>query len=391
MTDRIPPSAWASTRPSRRGFLAGCASCATAIGLGGALTAAPARRAGAASVERGLVHPHPSPWFEALGEGLIQCTLCPRACVVPEGKRGHCGVRENRGGEYVSLVYGNPCAVNADPIEKKPFFHVLPTTTSFSIATAGCNLDCKFCQNWEISQTTPGLTFNYDLSPEKVVELAVEYDCATIASTYVEPTIFFEYMLDIAKLAVARGVRKVVHSNGFIAEAPQRALMEHLAAACIDLKGITEDYYREMTGGRLAPVQDALRRFREHGTHLELVNLVVPTHNDDDDSLRRLCGWVAEALGPDTPVHFSRFMPMYKLTGLPPTPVETLERAHAIAREAGLRFAYLGNVPGNDAENTYCPGCRELLIRRLGYETEVVALVDGRCKHCNEAIPGIWA
>ena len=391
MSDRIPPSTWASRRPSRRGFLAGCATCAAAVGIGGALTSRPTRQAAASSITRGLVKAHPSPWFEAMGDGLVQCTLCPRTCVVPDGKRGHCDVRENRGGEYHSLVYGNPCAVHADPIEKKPFYHVLPATRSFSIATAGCNLDCKFCQNWEISQTTPDLTFNYDLPPDKVVELAVQYDCATIASTYVEPTIFFEYMLDIAKLASAQGVRKVMHSNGFIAEAPQRALMEHLAAACIDLKGITEEYYRDMTGGRRAPVQDVLRRFREGGTHLELVNLVVPTHNDADDDLRRLCDWVAEDLGPDTPVHFSRFVPLYKLTSLPPTPVETLERAHAIAKQAGLRYPYLGNVPGNDAENTYCASCGDLLIRRVGYTTEVVGLAGGSCNSCNAQVPGIWS
>ena len=390
MTDRIPPSSWASTRPTRRGFLAGCATCATALGLGAGLATAPARRASAASVERGLVRAHPSPWFTRMDDRLVQCTLCPRACVVPDGKRGHCEVRENRGGEYHSLVYGNPCSIHPDPVEKKPFFHVLPGSKSFSLATAGCNFDCKFCQNWEISQTTPELTFNYDLPPDEIVALALEYECATIASTYVEPTVFFEYMLDIAVAATPRGVRSVMHSNGFISQAPQDQLMEHLSAACIDLKGITEDYYREMTGGRLAPVQDSLKRYRERGVHLELVTLMVPTHNDAPDDVRRLCDWVVEALGPDTPIHFSRFMPLYKLTHLPPTPVETLERAHAIAGEAGLRYAYLGNVPGNDAENTYCPACRELLIRRVGYRTEVVALTGGRCTHCDQVIPGIW-
>lgn len=390
MTDRIPPSTWASTRPSRRGFLAGCASCAAALGAAGGIGLGPTRRASAASIERGLVHAHRSPWFEAMDQGLIQCTLCPRACVVPDGKRGQCEVRENRGGAHYSLVYGNPCSIHPDPIEKKPFFHVLPGSKSFSLATAGCNFDCKFCQNWEISQTTPELTFNYDLPPDQIVELALEYDCATIASTYVEPTVFFEYMLDIARSATPRGVRSVMHSNGFINTAPQAELMPHLTAACIDLKGITEDYYREMTGGRLAPVQDSLLRYRDHGVHLELVNLMIPTHNDSPDDVRRLCDWVAESLGPDTPVHFSRFMPLYKLTNLPPTPVETLERAHGIAREAGLRFPYLGNVPGNDAENTYCPACGELLIRRIHYRTEVVALVGNRCGSCEENIPGIW-
>ncbi len=388
--DRIPPSSWPSRRPSRRGFLAGCAACAAVVGAGGATSVAVPRRARAA-VARGHVVAHRSEWFTAMDDGLVQCTLCPRSCVVPDGKRGHCEVRENRGGEYYSLVYGNPCAVHNDPVEKKPFFHVLPGTVSFSIATAGCNLDCKFCQNWEISQTVPELTFNYDLPPDEVVAMAREYGSATIASTYVEPTIFYEYMLDIAVAAKKVGILKVSHSNGYIAREPLEKLIPYLAAACIDLKGITEEYYASMTGGRLGPVQETLRRLRKGGVHVELVNLVVPTHNDGDDDLRALCEWVAGELGPETPMHFSRFSPMYKLTNLPPTPVETLERARAIALDAGLHYPYLGNVPGNDGENTYCPGCKELLIRRVGYQTEVVGLSEGACQHCGQRIPGIWS
>jgi len=388
MTDRLPPIP-SPGDPSRRGFLAGCGACAMAA-LAASAGLLPAGRARAANVSRGLAVPHLSPWYVPMAEGLIQCTLCPRACVVPDGKRGHCDVRENRGGQYYSMVYGNPCAVHADPIEKKPFFHVLPATASFSIATAGCNLDCKFCQNWEISQTVPELTFNYDLPPDQVAAMAVENDCASIASTYVEPTIFAEYMIDTGKEARKRGLLNVMHSNGYISREPLDALIPYLDAACIDLKGITEEYYSTMTGGRLAPVQDALRRMREAGVHIETVTLLVPGYNDSPEQLRDLCEWVRDDLGADTPMHFSRFHPLYKLTNLRPTPVETLELAHSIAREVGIRYPYIGNVPGNDAENTTCPGCSELLIRRLGYRTEVVALADGKCSHCNHPIPGIW-
>lgn len=388
--DRLPPSAWASRKPSRRGFLAGCTACAAVLGAGGAASVALPRRAWA-GISRGLAEPHRSEWFTAMDGDLVQCTLCPRSCVVPEGKRGHCEVRENRGGEYYSMVYGNPCAVNADPVEKKPFFHVLPATLSLSIATAGCNLDCKFCQNWEISQTVPELTFNYDLPPAKVVEMAKQYKCPTIASTYVEPTIFFEYMLDVAKEAKKVGILAVSHTNGYISREPLDALIPYLAAACVDLKGITEEYYVSMTGGRLGPVQETLRRLHKAGVHLELVNLIVPTHNDSDEMLRGLAEWVVSELGPDIPLHFSRFSPMYKLANLPPTPVETLERAREIALDAGLHYPYLGNVPGNDGENTICPSCKETVIRRVGYETTVVALADGACTHCGQTIPGIWA
>ncbi len=389
MTDALPGKSWAST--DRRGFLAGCAGCALALAAGPRALAATSE-GGRLDVARGFVRPHKSDWFLPTGDGGIVCTLCPRACIVPDGERGHCDVRENRGGEYYSMVYGNPCAVHADPVEKKPFFHVLPGTDSFSIATAGCNLDCKFCQNWEISQTVPELSFNYDLSPELVVELAAQANCATIASTYVEPTIFFEYMLDIALAAKKRGILKVMHSNGFIAPAPQKALIPHLAAACIDLKGIAEDYYREMCGGRLAPIQEALKLYKEHGVHTELVTLVVPGFNDAPQHLRTLCDWVVESLGPDTPIHFSRFSPMYKLTNVRRTPTETLEQARSIAMEAGVRYAYIGNVPGNDGENTYCPACKKLLISRRGYKTQVegLDLAAGACSHCQEPIAGIW-
>ncbi len=393
MSDRIPSSAWANKKASRRGFLGGCALCAAAlaggVGLPSRQAAAASRRVGG-SVSYGLVEPHLSTWYTPMEGNLVQCTLCPRGCVVPDGGRGMCEVRENQGGKYYSMVYGNPCAVNNDPIEKKPFFHVLPATLSFSIATAGCNLDCKFCQNWEISQTVPEKSYNYDLPPEKVVEMALHYESRSIASTYVEPTIFFEYMLAVGKEARRQGILNVMHSNGFIAREPLDALIPHLDAACIDLKGASETYYQDMTGGRMAPVLATLKRLVEAGVHTETVTLVIPGRNDSEADLRRMCRWVRDELGEDTPMHFSRFHPMYKLNNVAPTPVETLELARSIAMDVGLHYAYIGNVPGNDGANTYCPSCGEIVMRRMTYETEKVALENGRCTHCDHAIPGIW-
>ena len=378
----------------RRVFLKGCGCCAAAcvsasLGLEALLAARPAR-AQALLTELGYMAPRLSPYFTRLAGLAVQCTLCPRGCVVEEGGRGWCRVRENRGGDYYTLAYGNPCAVNVDPVEKKPLFHVLPGSQSFSIATAGCNMECLFCQNWEISQTRPDETMNYALGPEEVVDLAVRQGCATIASTYVEPTIFMEYMQDVGRAAHARGLRKVMHSNGFVEPGPLDDLCVVLDAACIDLKGFTEEYYAEMTGGKLQPVLDTLLRLRRNGVHLELVTLVVPGKNDDPATIREMCAWVAAELGPDTPHHFTRFSPRYKLPSLPPTDVATLESARRTAMETGLNYVYIGNVPGHEAENTWCPQCGALLIQRRGYTTTLKELRDGRCARCGLAVPGIW-
>ncbi len=331
-----------------------------------------------------------SPYYAALEGKVIKCTLCPRECEVDVGDRGYCEVRENRAGKYYSLVYGNPCAVQVDPIEKKPLFHVLPGTKSFSIATAGCNFDCKFCQNWEISQARPEETFNFDLPPEQVVKLALRTGCDTIASTYVEPTVFIEYMLDIGRVAKKRGVIKIYHSNGYIQPGPLGDLLGVLGAACIDLKGFTEKYYREVTEGDLKPVLETIKAIHRHGTHLELVNLVVPGKNDDMEDIRRMCQWIKTNVGPDVPLHFSRFYPRYKLKHLPPTPIATLEKARKVALDIGLHYVYIGNVPGHEAENTYCPKCHELLIHRVGYRIVENKLNHGHCFKCGEKIAGIW-
>jgi len=377
---------------TRRDFIKNCGRCALACALSqgwnlfGALSQAPAL-----TVERGRAGRKASPYFIPLAGGAVQCTLCPHGCEVSPGERGLCRVRENVNGQYTSLVYGNPCAVHVDPIEKKPFFHVLPATLSFSVATAGCNLDCKFCQNWEISQASPDDTQNYDLPPAAVVEAALLSECRSVASTYVEPTIFIEYMLDMGRLARERGLLNVMHSNGFINGPPLKDLCAVLDAACIDLKGFSDDYYRDMTGGRLQPVLDTLKRLREWGVHTEIVNLLVTGKNDTPEAIRALCRWIKAELGADAPLHFTRFMPLYKLKSLEPTPIPTLERAWAIGREEGLHFVYIGNVPGHEAEHTVCPKCHARIIERRGYRILAQRLRDGRCEACGTAIAGIWS
>ncbi len=370
---------------SRRHFLKGISSCAFlfAISRNPALTFAQGEK-------KGYIQTKLAYHFIAVDKGRIQCQLCPRQCLVPEGRRGFCGVRENRGGKYYSLVYGNPCAVHVDPIEKKPFYHLLPASTSFSIATAGCNLRCKFCQNWEISQARPEDTYNLDVSPEKVVAMAKKVGARSIAYTYVEPTIFFEYMIDTARLAKKEGILNVYHSNGFINPEPLKELAKFLDAANIDLKGYTEEFYSSMSQGRLAPVLQTLKLLRELGVHLEITHLVIPTQNDDAEGVRKMCAWIKGDLGAATPVHFSRFYPLYKLRNLPPTPVSTLEKNRKIAMEAGLEYVYIGNVPGHEGERTYCPKCQKLLIGRQGYTISAVHLNKGKCQFCGKTIPGIW-
>lgn len=342
-------------------------------------------------IKKGLIKTKLSPHFTSLEGGDIRCELCPHQCRVSRGKRGLCRVRENRDGKYYSLVYGNPCAIHPDPIEKKPFFHVLPGTTSFSLATAGCNFQCKFCQNWEISQASPEDIFNHDVPPETIVKKAKEIGARSIAYTYVEPTVFYEYMSDIAQLTRKAGLLNVTHSNGFINPGPLRNLCKILDAANIDLKGFSETFYSELCGGELNPVLETLKILKKEKVHLEITNLMIPTKNDEVSLVREMCLWIKKELGADTPVHFSRFYPLYKLRTLPPTPVSTLEKARAVALSAGLEYVYIGNIPGHEAENTFCPRCKKMIIQRTGYMVGEVNMKAGKCKFCGKPIPGIWA
>jgi pyruvate formate lyase activating enzyme len=328
--------------------------------------------------------------YKKLEEGRVECEVCPRGCKVALKERGYCGARENQGGVYKTLVYGRACSANVDPIEKKPLSHFLPGSKALSIATAGCNVECKFCQNWEISQFRPEQIRDMDLPPETLVKEALFRGIESIAFTYSEPVIFYEYMHDTAKLAKKKGVASVMISNGYIKEKPMTQLCEHLSAVKIDLKAFTEKFYQEICSGKLQPVLDTLTLLKKNGMWFEIVVLVIPTLNDSEKEISEMCAWVLAELGPDVPIHFTRFHPTYKIKNLPPTPISTLTRSREIAMATGLNYAYVGNVPGHEGESTYCPHCKKLIVRRLGYRAPEVAIEDGKCKYCNYAIPGIW-
>ena len=329
-------------------------------------------------------------YWQAAGQGRVKCLLCPRQCLIPASQRGFCRARKNIKGKLYCLTYGQPVAIHVDPIEKKPLFHVYPGTKSFSLASAGCNLRCKFCQNWEISQLDPEAVQVVFVSPREIVEKAKESGSKTIAFTYTEPTIFYEYMLDIAKLAKQEGISCVMHSSGFINEAPLRQLSEYLTAANIDLKGFSQEYYSSFCEGDLTSVLNSLKILKEEKVWIEVTNLIVPTANDSDEDIYNLCLWIKENLGPDTPVHFSRFFPMYKLLDLSPTPLKTLIRAGQIAQKTGLRYIYLGNIPQNEGEDTVCFECGKLLIKRIGYTVLENNVIRGSCKFCGAKISGKW-
>jgi len=320
----------------------------------------------------------------------VQCLLCPHECSLAPDDRGICRARVNQDGKLYSLVYGNPCSVHVDPIEKKPLFHFLPSTQIFSIATAGCNLRCLNCQNWTISQFQPEETTNYDLMPEKVVLAAKQYNCQSIAYTYSEPIIFYEYMYDTSKIAKQNGLKNVMVTAGYINEKPFRDLCKVIDAANIDLKSFNEKIYNKLNGATLKPILNTLKIAKQEKIWFEITNLIVPTWTDDLDMLREMSKWLYKNKLEDYPLHFSRFSPQYKLTHLPPTPITTLNEARKIAMDEGIKFVYIGNVPGTKAENTYCPKCGKIVIGRKGYTITENNLKNGTCKFCGEPIAGVW-
>lgn len=330
-------------------------------------------------------------YYKRIDEQTVQCELCPRRCTLTNGQRSFCRGREPKDGKLYSLVYGLACAVHIDPIEKKPLFHFLPRTQAFSIAAAGCNFRCKYCQNWSISQFPPEDTDNENLLPEDAVRGALETNSPTIAYTYTEPSIFFEYMLQTAKLARAKGIKNMYHSNGSLNPAPAEELAQYLDAANIDLKAFEQDFYSDVCAGYLDTVLNTLKILKKKGVWVEITNLVVPSLNDDLGRIKGMSVWIKENLGQDTPLHFSRFWPQYKLTTLPPTPVSTLEAAREIAQGAGLKFVYIGNVPGHKGESTYCPKCAKKVISRAGYSILENNIKEGKCKFCGYPISGVWS
>ncbi|MBD3320522.1 MAG: AmmeMemoRadiSam system radical SAM enzyme [Chitinivibrionales bacterium] len=319
---------------------------------------------------------------------LVKCQLCPHGCTLDNGDAGICRVRKNVSGTLVTLGYANPCAVHVDPIEKKPLYHVLPGASTYSVAIAGCNLRCKNCQNWTISQTSPLDTRNQHLPPEKLVDEAVRLKCTAVAYTYSEPTVWYEWMYDCAKLAHEAGLKNLMITCGYINEAPLRQLARYMDAANIDLKSFDNSIYQKLNAGRLGPVLDTLIRAKELGIWVEITNLVVPQWTDNLDMIDKMCTWIATGPGDDTPLHFSRFSPMHKLAHLNPTPAKTLNAAKKIARKAGLKYVYIGNIVSDN--NTYCPSCNKPVIVRHGYQVKQVSMQDGACSGCGTGISGIW-
>ncbi len=319
-----------------------------------------------------------------LGDNKVRCELCPYRCVLKEGQIGVCRVRKNIGGKLYTLNYGSVSSIAVDPIEKKPLFHFKPKSEVLSLSTVGCNMRCKHCQNWEISQA--GMEFPYlrEMSPDEVMKIARNYE--GIAWTYNEPTIWHEFTLDVSKMAKKEGLYTVYVTNGYINEEPLREIGQYLDAMNIDVKAFRDEFYRKIAGARLQPVIDTVERAYRMGIHIELTYLIITDLNDDSKEIRKFAEWVYE-LSPEIPVHFSRFFPMYKLTDKPPTPLKTMHNAYKIAKEVGLEYVYLGNTWEPEYESTYCPNCGNLLIERVYYNTELRGLTKaGRCNRCGKKI-----
>ncbi len=326
-------------------------------------------------------------FYEKLDGGKVQCNLCSHRCKISSGRRGICAVRENREGTLYTLNYNVVSSEALDPIEKKPLFHFYPGSLAYSLGTIGCNFRCKHCQNWTISQIDIDEANAIEMSPEMAVERAVNSGAKVIAWTYNEPTIWFEYTYDCARLAKGAGMATAYVTNGYITREALEIIAPYLDAFRVDIKAFTEEFYREIASAKLAPVLESAKYARELGMHVEVVNLVIPTLNDAPEEIREMSKWIYDNLGADTPVHFTRFHPYYKLQDIPSTPLATLEMAHSIAREEGLNYVYLGNIAGTDYEDTFCPKCGELLIKREMFGIEVNKLDNKQtCPQCGEFI-----
>jgi pyruvate formate lyase activating enzyme len=328
--------------------------------------------------------------YKKLSGKRIQCFVCPLDCILEDGETCFCRTRTNIGGILYNTAYNNPCVLNLDPVEKGPLYHVLPGQRALAIGTAGCNMRCLYCQNWAASQREPHQTTNIRLDSQAMVAQTRKESCKLIAFTYTEPIAFYEYVFESATNARKEGLLVNVASAAFVNPKPMRELCEVADAFTLALKGFSEEFYKKVCGTELAPVLEAIKIARENARWLEVVNLVVPTLNDDRAGIEKMCQWVAENLGEDVPLHFARFYPEYKLKNLPPTPQSTMEMAHEIARQAGLNYVYLVNLPGHPANNTYCPKCGNPVIKRVGLKTLSVDLRSGKCRHCQSPIPGIW-
>ncbi len=333
---------------------------------------------------------HPARWWHRLADGRIQCDLCPRDCKLRDGQRGLCFVRKREGDAMVLTTWGRSSGFCVDPVEKKPLNHFLPGSKVFSFGTAGCNLACRYCQNWDISKSREFDRLTDAATPEAIARACRELDCASAAFTYNDPVIFLEYAVEVARACHEIGVHTIAVTAGYIHAEARREFFEHMDAANVDLKGFSEDFYRKLCAGHLQPVLDTLEYLaRETEVWTEITTLLIPGHNDDPDELARMCDWIVEHMGPDVPLHFTAFHPDWKMRDVPPTPSSTLRRAREIGLRAGLRFVYTGNVHDPEGGTTFCPACREALIVRDWYEITRYRLTDdGLCAACGERIAG---
>lgn len=331
-------------------------------------------------------------FYQKLGNNIVQCQICFRECEMSDGQRSFCLNRQNRGGKLYNIVHSRPSAVHVDPIEKEPALHMLPSTDILCFGTAGCNFKCKFCQNWHLSQRPiEEMGYVFELTPEAAVDSAIKRNIPTLSFTYNEPTSFYEYVYDTAKIAKQKGLKVLWHSNGSMNPGPLRELLKYTDSATIDLKGFTQKFYQDISSAALEPILRTLKIIRKEGKWLEIVNLQIPTLNDNPKDVEKMCYWIKDNLGKETPLHFSRFSPTYKLANLPRTPIETLERSYQIAKKCGLDYVTIGNVPGHKYNSTFCPNCNKNIIHRRHFTVLENNVVDGRCKFCNFLIPGIWS
>ena len=359
---------------------------ATGLGLGSCLL--PAWAAAAKGTQR---PPLRARYWVKLPDRMVKCSLCPTNCVLRAGQFGPCSARQNINGTLYTHAYGNPCAAHIDPIEKSPSYHVTPGARGISIATAGCPLSCKFCQNWQISQARPTETINYDFPPEKVIQRAREQNCSFVCYAYTEPVSFIEYMTDTATLAHENGLKNVWVTCGYVNQEPLEDLVKVIDAVKVDMKGFTDAFYRDVCGVPIQPVLDTIKRLHAHGVWLELACPIVPTMSDKIPEIAEMSRWILKNVGPDVPVFFSRVFPSFKLRNIPATPQKTLEKAQKVAKLIGLNYVYVGNIYGNPGEHTICPHCHKLLIKRVGLSILENHIKDGLCEFCANPIPGIWA
>jgi pyruvate formate lyase activating enzyme len=331
----------------------------------------------------------PAGWWRETEKQLIRCDLCPRNCLIAEGKRGFCFVRENRGGQLVSTTYGQSTGFCIDPIEKKPLNHFFPGTAVLSFGTAGCNLGCTFCQNWTMSRSRDVHDTAERAGPPTIAKAAAKLGCRSVAFTYNDPIIWAEYAIDTAVACHELGVKTVAVTSGYITAEAREAFFEHIDAANVDLKGFSEQFYKEYCGASLEPVLDTLKWLADHSNvWLEITNLIIPQANDSPAEMQRMCRWIAEELGPDVPMHFTAFHPDFKMVDRGPTPIETLDTAYELAKEAGLRYVYTGNVSDRRHQSTYCPNCGQVVVERIGYQLGDYQIAGGLCRHCGAKIAG---